>query len=81
MRDTVPIYDAVGTALVEGHSKEITSLTWTHDGDLVTLGDDYIGRCWREGSAAREMRTGDAVSRKRAGWGWAETQSGWDEIE
>lgn len=73
MRDSIPIHN-IGTALVGGHSKEVTDLTFTHDGDLVTVGDDFSGRLWREDKeAAREAR-----GTKGAGSGWAEVQDGMD---
>ena len=71
-----------GTALARGHKKEITSLTWSHDGELVTIGDDFAARCWRENAEkARELRgCGDGGGRR---WkcGWAEVDSSWDEDE
>ncbi|QDS77331.1 hypothetical protein FKW77_004966 [Venturia effusa] len=79
MLDTIPIHNNVGTPLLEGHKKEVTSVSWTYDGDLVTLGDDYVARCWREGPQAREMRTGGPGHARRAGWGWAGVQDGWDD--
>ncbi|KAE9969500.1 hypothetical protein BLS_005339 [Venturia inaequalis] len=81
MLDTIPIHNNVGTPLLEGHKKEVTSVSWTYDGDLVTLGDDYVARCWREGPQAREMRTGGPGHARRAGWGWAGVQDGWDSDE
>lgn len=77
MRDTIPIYN-VGTALVQGHTRELTDVTWTHGGELVTLGDDYSARLWREGKQAREIRSAKDGRAMRAGWGWAETEEGWD---
>jgi WD40 repeat protein len=78
MKDTIPIFDSVGTALVGGHSKEVTGLTWTHGGELVTLSDDYTARCWREGPMAREARRWNRFERQ--GWGLAEFEDdeGWD---
>jgi hypothetical protein len=35
----------------------IRSLTWTADGELVTVGDDFLILCWREGEDARDLRT------------------------
>jgi WD40 repeat protein len=77
MRDTIPIYN-VGTALVEGHSREVTDVTWTHDGDLITLSDDHTARLWREGPQAHQMRTAKDGNAMRAGWGWADVESDWD---
>jgi WD40 repeat protein len=78
MRDTIPIYN-VGTALVEGHGREVTDVTWTHDGDLVTLGDDHTARLWREGEQGRNMRTAKDGNAMRAGWGWADVGAEKDE--
>lgn len=69
-----------GTALVRGHSKEVTSLSWTHDGDLVTVCDDFTARCWREDAEkAREMRGCGEGGGRRWGHGWAEVDPEWDE--
>lgn len=78
MKDTIPIFDDVGTALVGGHSKEVTGLTWTHGGELVTLSDDYTARCWRESGMAREVR--GWTRHERQGWGLAQCEDGegWD---
>jgi hypothetical protein len=78
MKDTIPIFDDMGTALVGGHNKEVTGLTWTHGGELVTLGDDYTARCWREGSMAREVRGWTRF--EKLSWGLAdyEDDDGWD---
>jgi WD40 repeat protein len=73
MRDSIPIY-SVGTALVGGHSREVTDVTWTHDGDLITLSDDHVARLWREGPQARQMRTTKDGNAMRAGWGWADVE-------
>lgn len=75
----IPIYEQ-GTALVRGHTSEVTSLTWTHDGDLVTLGDDFVARCWRENqSTASDLRRGGEGEGRRWGCGWAEMSPEWDE--
>ncbi|KAK5167716.1 uncharacterized protein LTR77_007415 [Saxophila tyrrhenica] len=69
-----------GTALTRGHSKEVTSLTWTHDGELVTVSDDFTARCWREdGAKARELRQCGEGGGQRWRCGWAEVGGGWDE--
>lgn len=76
--DAMPIYQH-GTALVRGHSKEVTALTWTCEGNLVTVGDDFVARCWREGPDARDLRTGGEKDGRRWGCGWAEVAADWDE--
>jgi WD40 repeat protein len=78
MRDTIPMYN-VGTALVGGHGREVTDVSWTCDGELVTLSDDHSARLWREGKEARDMRVGKEGNGMRAGWGWAEAEGDWDE--
>lgn len=76
---TIPIYNH-GTALVRGHRKEVTSVTWTHDGDLVSIGDDSIARCWREDAGtARHLRGCGEGGGRRWGHGWADVGEGWDE--
>lgn len=86
--DTIPMY-LHGSALVEGHTREVTGLTWTQDGDLVTISDDWQARCWRDGDGtdARDLRTGGEGEGRRWSCGWAEVQDGdgenwqnkWDE--
>lgn len=77
--DGLPIYQQ-GTPLVRGHTSEVTSLTWTHDGELVTLSDDFLARCWREdGAKARDLRLGGEVEGRRWACGWADIPGSWDE--
>ncbi|KAL6712718.1 hypothetical protein ACLMJK_009740 [Lecanora helva] len=76
--DSIPIYEH-GSALVQGHSSEVTALSWTHNGELVTLSDDYTIRCWREGDQARELRTSGEKEGRRWKCGWAEADSDWDD--
>ncbi|KAK2759147.1 hypothetical protein FQN54_003247 [Arachnomyces sp. PD_36] len=79
LQDTIPIYHS-GTALVEGHEKEVSSLTWTTEGELVTVSDDFHARCWREGAAeARELRTCGDAEGKRWRCGWADVPSSYDD--
>lgn len=80
--DTIEIYQH-GSPLVRGHSREVTGLTWTQAGDLVSVGDDYTARCWREGDQgeARELRVGGEGQGRRWGCGWAEVKEGWDDDE
>ena len=75
----IPVHDQ-GTALVRGHNKEVTSLTWSHDGALVTIGDDFTARCWREnGEEARRLRSRGECGGQRWGCGWADVDAEWDE--
>ena len=76
--DTIPVYQH-GTALVRGHGREVTGLTWTKRGELITLSDDFSVRCWREGDEARELRMGGEAEGRRWGCGWAEATDGWDD--
>ena len=82
LNDTIPIYKH-GSALIRGHCKEVTGLTWTAAGELITVGDDYTVRCWREGNgeAARDLRIGGEKNGRRWGCGWAElgNDKEWDE--
>ena len=78
LEDTIPIYEH-GSALIRGHSREVTGLAWTADGELVTVGDDFAARCWREGAEARELRLGGEKEGRRWGCGWAEAEEGWDD--
>lgn len=56
------------------------SLCWTHDGQLVTVGDDFVVRCWREnGDEARDLRMGGEEGGRRWGRGWADVTGGYDE--
>ncbi|KAF2453573.1 WD40-repeat-containing domain protein [Lineolata rhizophorae] len=79
LEDTIPIYHH-GTPLVHGHVKEVTSSAWTHGGELVTVGDDYLVRCWRQdGAKAEKLRragqTGEGAM-VRWGCGWAQGGEG-----
>ncbi|KAF4551252.1 WD domain-containing protein 37 [Elsinoe fawcettii] len=79
-KDELPIYET-GTSLVRGHRKEVTSLSWTADGELVTISDDFTARCWREGPKARELRQGGEGQGQRWGCGWAEIEDEFDDEE
>ena len=78
LEDTIPIYQH-GTPLVRGHTREVTAVAWAHNGELVSVSDDYTVRCWREGHQARELRSTGESEGKRWGCGWAETSQGWDD--
>ncbi len=79
LEDTIPIYQH-GSALIRGHDRELTGLTWTPNGELVTIGDDFAARCWREdGADARDLRMGGEKEGRRWGCGWAEAEKGWDD--
>ncbi|OJJ51189.1 hypothetical protein ASPZODRAFT_107514 [Penicilliopsis zonata CBS 506.65] len=78
LEDTIPIFQS-GTALVEGHQKEVSSVSWTNDGELITVSDDYSARCWREGPDARDLRSGGEAEGRRWLCGWADTKDSYDD--
>ena len=43
----LPIYQC-GHSLEGGHHKEVTDVTWTAEGNLVSIGDDLTSRLWKE---------------------------------
>lgn len=68
-----------GTPLVRGHGKEVGAVAWTSEGKLVTVGDDYLVRCWSEDrEAARDLRLGGETEGRRWGCGWADVGDGWE---
>ncbi|KAH0538405.1 hypothetical protein FGG08_005005 [Glutinoglossum americanum] len=75
LNDTIPIHHH-GAALIRGHQTEVTGLSWTSEGELVTVGDDFLARCWREGEESRGVRRGGEEGGRRWGWGWAEVEGG-----
>ena len=78
LEDTIPIHQS-GTPLVEGHQKEVTGVSWTVEGDLITVSDDYSARCWREGPEARELRSSGEAEGRRWQCGWAATKDSYDD--
>jgi WD40 repeat protein len=71
-----------GTALVRAHTKEVTSLVWSHNGDLVSVSDDFTARCWRrDANRARELRLCGEGEGARWNSGWADVEASWDEDE
>jgi len=76
--DTMPIVQR-GTPLVRGHDKEVGALTWTNEGRLVTVGDDFLVRRWSEGrEEAADLRLGGESEGRRWGCGWADVGDSWD---
>ena len=74
----IPIYNH-GTALIRGHEKEVTNVSWTSEGNLLTLSDDARCRVWRNtGDEARELRKNGEQGGKRWGYGWAHVDDEWD---
>lgn len=78
--DPVPIYTH-GTALVRGHGREVSSLSWTSNGELICADDDWNVRCWREGRDARDLRMGGETGGRRWGCGWADVEEDYDDEE
>jgi WD40 repeat protein len=79
--DDCPIYHH-GTALVNGHRKEVTAVAWTHNGNLVTTADDYTTRLWREDAGrARSLRLNVDRDVGRHQCGWADVRPGFDDDE
>ncbi|EPS32777.1 hypothetical protein POX_d05069 [Penicillium oxalicum] len=78
LEHTIPIYES-GTPLVEGHQKEVTGMSWTVDGELITVSDDYSARCWREGPEARELRRQGHKDGRDWQCGWAATKDSYDD--
>ncbi|KAK9352046.1 WD40-repeat-containing domain protein [Lipomyces doorenjongii] len=49
----------VATTLVNGHSKEVTGVSWTCNGEIISIGDDMLVRRWkphRDPSNAERIR-------------------------
>jgi len=69
-----------GTPLIRGHDREVGNLCWTHGGGLITVGDDYLVRCWREDAdEARDLRVAGESGGRRWACGWADVEPGFDE--
>jgi hypothetical protein len=76
--DSTPVVKR-GTPLVRGHDKEVGAVAWTNEGRLVTVGDDYLIRCWSEGrEQASDLRLGGETEGRRWGCGWADVGDKWD---
>ncbi|KAK6834908.1 WD40 repeat-like protein [Apiospora arundinis] len=74
-KDDIPIIRN-GTPLVRGHDREVGALSWTNKGKLVTVGDDYLVRCWNEGrEQARDLRVNGESGGRRWGCGWAQIEN------
>ncbi|OAQ64849.1 WD domain-containing protein [Pochonia chlamydosporia 170] len=75
---SVPIFRA-GTPLAHGHSREVTTLNWSHHGKLVTASDDYLVRHWQaDANRARYLRQVGDFGPDRHMAGWADVLSVWD---
>ncbi|KAL4980088.1 WD40-repeat-containing domain protein [Aspergillus desertorum] len=78
LEDMISIYQT-GTPLIEGHKKEVSGVSWTVDGELITVSDDYSVRCWREGPEARDLRAGGETEGRRWRCGWADTKDSYED--
>lgn len=79
LSDTIPILKPYGTALVRGHDKEVGALSWSSGGKLVTVGDDYLVRCWSEDrEKASDLRRGGESGGRRWACGWADVGESWE---
>jgi WD40 repeat protein len=79
LSDTIPILKPYGTALVRGHDKEVGALSWSSEGKLVTVGDDYLVRCWSEDrEKASDLRKGGESGGRRWACGWADVGEQWE---
>jgi hypothetical protein len=57
-RTSTPIY-TTATKLAHGHSQrhEVSHVAWAHGGELISCGDDYKTRIWREKAGlAKDLR-------------------------
>lgn len=80
LADTIPIYEN-GTALVRGHENEVTSVSWSQSGSLVSVGDDHVVRRWKQGPMARKLRMDGEAEGRRWQCGWADATDGYDDDE
>ncbi|KAF5026540.1 hypothetical protein F66182_1400 [Fusarium sp. NRRL 66182] len=75
---TIPIF-RLGTPLINGHSREVSNVCWSHDGKLVSASDDSIVRQWQEDQGqARYFRQVGEFGGERYMAGWADVTSDWD---
>ncbi|KAH7192196.1 WD40-repeat-containing domain protein [Fusarium flagelliforme] len=75
---TTPIFRN-GTALVNGHTREVSNVSWSHDGKLVSASDDHLVRQWQEDDGrARYFRQVGDFGGERFNAGWADVGDDWD---
>ncbi|KAA8567959.1 hypothetical protein EYC84_008390 [Monilinia fructicola] len=67
------------SALIRGHGREVSSLSWTNNGELICADDDWNVRCWREGRDARDLRMGGEAEGRRWNCGWADVKADYDD--
>jgi WD40 repeat protein len=71
----IPIYQK-GAALIEGTTKEVSSVKWADDGTLVSISDDYSIRFWKhDAEKARFLRTCGYFGGHRHMAGWADIEN------
>lgn len=59
--------------LIRGHTKEVTGVAWTTEGNIVSGSDDLCVRTWREDQfQAQQLRELGEGEGKRWQHGWAE---------
>lgn len=69
----------IGTPLIRGHSREVTILSWSNEGKLITASDDAIVRHWQQDATqARHLRQIGEFGGERYMAGWADTGDDWD---
>lgn len=68
-----PIHN-VGTALLNGHRRDVTSVTFGRGGELVSLGDDFVARCWRQDRETACILRRSTENKWKHGWAEALTQ-------
>ncbi|KAF4120860.1 WD40 repeat [Geosmithia morbida] len=78
----IPIFRC-GTALVNGHDKEVSAVGWTNQGRLVSLSDDGGVRHWQDDDTQRAgyLRQVGDFGGERWNAGWADVSDGWDDEE
>lgn len=60
----------------------MTTVSWSHDGKLVTASDDYSVRQWQgDGDRAAYLRGVGEFGGERHMAGWADVGDDWDEEE
>jgi WD40 repeat protein len=64
-----PSYWSKGAVVLKGgHSKEVSDVSFTFDGDQIcSIGDDMIARVWRNGTGILRDE-----GNKSCGYGWTE---------
>jgi WD40 repeat protein len=78
LADTIPIYEH-GTPLIRGHEQEVTSVSWSRNGTLVSVSDDCKVRHWKEGTQARDLRLCGETEGRRWQAGWAAVDRTYDD--